>query len=195
VVADPVRVLVPLCGKTLDMAYLAGIPAVSQVVGVDVVSRALDVFAKEHPYLALQEVPDSAKKENEYHYLQGSKISLLLGDFFALNDTITNGRFEAVVDRGSLVAINPTLREAYVDVMGRLIKPGGKILLITIERVSDDLEYNALGPPFSVSESQVRGLYEKQDWVKSVTMLTNEYVDERNSVRHMLEHYFLIQAH
>jgi hypothetical protein len=61
----------------------------------------------------LEIVPVAVGKGGHEHP-EGKKITLLTGDFFDLDETVTGGRFEAIVDRASLVAIQPTLREAYV---------------------------------------------------------------------------------
>ena len=49
------RVFVPLCGKSVDLAYLSSHPKVSHVVGIDIVRTAAEEFAAEHPELLLEE--------------------------------------------------------------------------------------------------------------------------------------------
>jgi len=165
----PVRVLFPLCGKTVDMAFVATQKSVSEVVGVDGIHKALDEFTKEHPILEIQ--PSSDPSEDGYERLIGRKIQLIKGDFFNLNEGITGGRFDAVFDRGSLVAIQPSLRESYVQVMKGMMKPGGKILVAALDRTSGTEEALKGGPPFSVPEEEIRRLYEGEDWVESVSLL------------------------
>jgi thiopurine S-methyltransferase len=192
------RVFFPLCGKSVDMAALAEHPSVSQVVGVDGIRAALDEFGAENPDLGMRwhdgggEAPISGA---QFDRLVGRKMLLLKGDFFELDETATDGRFDAVFDRGSLVAIEPSLRRDYVQVIRRLVKPGGKVLLVVIERTSgneaDDL---TAGPPFSVPEAEVRSLYETQEWVQSVTLLEDEGEKERNEGRAMRSLFFLVEA-
>jgi thiopurine S-methyltransferase len=43
------HVLVPLCGKTVDMAYLAQHENVQQVVGIDGIAQAMQAFSKRAP--------------------------------------------------------------------------------------------------------------------------------------------------
>lgn len=199
------RVFVPLCGKSMDMAYMASLGSVSQVVGLDGIEKALLEFAKENPQLKIitTDIPPKVKNvveessstssssqaassssSSSYKYFSGKKIQLIKGDFFALDSTDTSGRFEAIYDRASMVAVEPTLRLDYVAVMGRLIQPGGKILLIAIER--DD----ELGPPFSVTRTHVEQLYQRQEWVESVTALEGG----RDDTDRFLEGIYLIQA-
>jgi thiopurine S-methyltransferase len=198
--AGAARVFFPLCGKTVDMAAVAKHPAVAQVVGVDGVRTALDEFAAEHPYLGIREEdglssgpePAVASSSSRYERRAGDKILLLRGDFFDLDETATNGQFDAVFDRASLVAIDPALRSDYVQVMRKLIRPGGKILLVVIERMSgNDEEDQTAGPPFTVPEAHVRALYETQEWVKAVTLLEEK---EPEGDRKMRSVYYLVET-
>jgi thiopurine S-methyltransferase len=187
---NPVRVFFPLCGKSVDMAFLSKRQAVAEVVGVDGVRKALEEFGTENPDLEIKPV---SSQNGRHERLEGTKITLLKGDFFDLDEEATNGRFEAIIDRASLVAIQPTLREDYVQVMSKLIQPGGKILLIVIERRSGT-EEDMNGPPFSVPEAEVRRLYEGQDWVESVTLIDDNGEKAKNEGTAMASLYFLIQA-
>lgn len=163
-----VRVFVPLCGKTLDMTYLANQPSVTEVVGVDGIQQALDEFSQENQELKLQ--PSTPSGGGRFARLVGDKISLIQGDFFDLDEEAIGGQCEAVWDRGSMVAITPNLRDKYADVLGKLISPGGKILLVALDRREGDEEARNTGPPYTLSESDVRSIYSK-DWVESITVI------------------------
>lgn len=165
VIGGGARILVPLCGKTVDMQFLALKRPVGEVVGVDGVPAAIEDFAKEHPDLNVRAVESVGK----YKKWKGESISLLTGDFFDLDVATAGGSFDAAWDRGSLVAIHPSLREKYVDKMGELLsKPDGRVLLSTYVRGDGDL---TKGPPFSIDEAEVRRLYEAKPWVESVELL------------------------
>ena len=64
-----------------------------------------------------------------------------------------------------------------MDILGKLLKPGGVILLATFDRREGTDESKKNGPPFSVNEKEVRRLYENLDWVESVTVIeeVNEF--------------------
>jgi len=185
---NAVTVLVPLCGKSVDMAHLAASPAVAQVVGVDGIRKALETFAAEQPQLQIVPVSDN-NEDSKYQRLTGTKIELLHGDFFDLDSEATGGRFDVIFDRASLIAIDPSLRKDYVRLIGSLLRPGGKILLVVLTKDDDDS-----GPPFSVPESAVRDLYEGQPWVERVTLLENRGETTRNAGTDTTSLYFLIQA-
>jgi len=159
---------------------------VAQVYGIDGVKKSLEVFASDHPELGIKETASSSKMNR----FVGNGITLLNGDFFTLTSEDTDGRFEAIFDRASLVAIDPPLRKDYVKVMSNVIAPGGRILLVVLERADDK------GPPFSVDEATVRALYESEDWVESVRKLEEdgEKKFNENEARGFQSRYFLIQA-
>jgi thiopurine S-methyltransferase len=166
---EQVRVCVPLCGKTVALSFFARQPSVIEVMGIDGIQQALDKFNQEHPELNLH--PTKLAGDGRFDRLAGEKITLLKGDFFDLDAHATGGQFDAVWDRGSMVAITPDLRDQYADVLGKLISPGGKILLSALERREGDEEVRKAGPPFSLSESDVRNIYSGKDWVESITVL------------------------
>ncbi len=66
--------------------------------------------------------------------------------------------------------------------MGKVIKPGGSILLMTLDRRSGTEEARKSGPPFSVDEKEVRRLYEHLDWVEEVK-LVDEFLDQSMTQR------------
>lgn len=163
------------------MAFLAKQASVNQVVGIDGISKALLEFAQENPLFDIQQNDTDDVVER----FVGKGIELLRGDLFDVNDQVTNGKFDMILDRASMVAIQPTLREKYVDTLGKVIKPGGSILLITLDRRSGDEEARKRGPPFSIDEEEVHRLYGKVDWVESIQLVEehDEFQDEKNRQR------------
>ena len=215
------RVFVPLCGKTVDMAYLVSKHS-AYVVGVEGIDMALEEFANEHPTLGVQKITASSDvtgsvkdnsdcdgsdnvknrttEQGRFDRYVGTNIELLKGDYFELDDIVTGGKFDAIYDRASLVAIEPKLRKAYVDVQGNLLRPGGKILLVVLERKGTE-EGMKMGPPYSVPESAVQDLFGSRDWCDSITMLEQTDQLERKpedkkrypDLDQLLETVYLIQ--
>lgn len=177
-----VRVFVPLCGKSVDVAYLAKHAGVSEVLGLDGIMKALENFSAEHPYLQLKQMESTG---GPFEVLKGNNITLLKGDFFDLT-TAEAGKFSAIYDRAAMVAIQPQLRENYIAILRQLLGPGGKILLSTVEHEM------GTGPPFSVLASDLEMLYGSQEWVKSITQLNPDEtaVDEKGR----LNRWYIIQA-
>lgn len=153
------RILVPLCGKTVDMAHLALKRKVNEVVGVDGVPQALQEFIEENPDLEIQETNQGIG------IWKGFSTTLINADFFELDLVTAGGTFDGAWDRGALVAIEPRLRAAYVQQLGTLVS--GTILLSTYVRPNGD---TSTGPPFSIDEAEVRRLFD-QPWVESIQVL------------------------
>lgn len=126
------RVLVPLCGKSLDLLWLA--ERGHDVVGVELSELAAEQFAAEHGPQA--------------------RVQILVRDVFALRPKEL-GLFPWIFDRAALVAFDPETQVRYAQHAVSFLEPNGRIFLITDEY--DDTKMN--GPPFSVPEARVRALY------------------------------------
>lgn len=146
----PHRVLVPLCGKTLDLAWL--------------VDRGHEVAGAELSEIAVRAIFDDAGQApvvegGEPALWRAPGLAVFLGDFFALEPgrlaAALGGPPTRVWDRAAMIALPPELRGRYVDHLRRLAAPGAVVLL-------DTLTYDAArmpGPPFSVSPDEVRERY------------------------------------
>lgn len=139
------RVFLPLCGKTLDLAYLA--------------DQGHDVFGCEFIQKAVEDFFNEQKLDFETSVLPSGisvfkainkKITLYCGDFFALKSEEI-GKFDAISDRGSLIVMNSVQRVKYAESMHDLMAPGCKYLLNTF--VIDEENYQ--GPPRSVPLEEI----------------------------------------
>ncbi len=140
-------VLVPLCGKALDLLWLSDCGF--EVTGIELVERAAQAFFEENAL--------SFERENWHGQpsLVAEKIRIVVADIFALG-ALPGGTFDAVYDRAALVALQPELRERYVAELLRWLKPEGKLLVLAF--VYDQTKM--AGPPFSVSDEQLLALYD-----------------------------------
>lgn len=142
------RVLVPLCGKSLDMLWLRDQGC--HVTGVDLAEQAFSEFFRE----ILHEPPlemGTARTTGQASY-QARGISLYCQDILGFTP---QEPFDAIYDRAAFFALAPKDREPYVRNMYRMLKPGGKILLITLEFTVAGYE----GPPFSLNAEDVAAYY------------------------------------
>lgn len=138
---NPGRVLVPLCGKSPDLVWLA--ERDHEVHGVELAEVAiLEFFAEQ----GLTYRKDAGAVLDSYRCNE-MPLNLHCGDYFEFDD----GPFDAVYDRGSLVAIDPAMRRNYVGHTNSLLRPGAHRLLIT-------LEYDqaiVAGPPFALMPDEL----------------------------------------
>jgi len=140
------RVLVPLCGKSLDLLWLRdrGHP----VAGVELSAVALESFFMENG------IPAQRRALENFDLYEAPGLKLYRGDFFALTPQLL-GSVRAVYDRAALIAWKPELRAAYVAHITALTGPGTQTLLVAMEYPQEQMS----GPPFSVSADDVHRLY------------------------------------
>jgi thiopurine S-methyltransferase len=143
---DRRRVIVPLCGRTEDMAFLAAQGL--EVVGVELAEQAVREFFELRGI-----VPEVAEHGPFVAYRAGA-ITLLAGDWFATTREQV-GPVDAAYDRGALIALPPELRPRYVAHLRSLLPAGAPVVVITVEY---DQALMA-GPPFAVLEPALRALY------------------------------------
>ena len=143
------KVLVPLCGKSLDMPWLQ--QQGHQVLGIELSSIAVADFFKEQGRQAC------TTRVGDYESSRSGDIEILCGDFFGLTREET-GEIAAVYDRAALIALPPEMRQAYINKLAELVPTGVNMLLITIEYPAGEMQ----GPPFSVSEDELQTLCSNQ---------------------------------
>ena len=142
----PHRVLVPLCGRTLDLAWLAGHG--HEVVGIELSPIAARLLFED---LGVEpEVSQLGPFEARRH----GRLTLLLGDFFAATPERI-GLFDRVWDRAALVAMDPERRGPYTATIASLLRPGGLLLQNTFSYDQARME----GPPFSIPPEELAGRY------------------------------------
>ncbi len=141
------RVLVPLCGKSLDMIWLAA--QGNPVLGVELSQLAVEQFFDENELKPLTHQSIYGK-----HYVAGN-IEIICGDIFKLDAQILSHCVGAY-DRAALVALPETMRADYVRHVYGQLSPAYQGLLITLDYPQDEMA----GPPFSVVDSEVQALFE-----------------------------------
>ncbi|MNZ57059.1 Thiopurine S-methyltransferase [compost metagenome] len=159
------RVLVPLCGKSLDMPWLAA--QGYGVLGVELAEKAVQEFFAEQGLSA----PATADGALRRHQAEG--IAVLQGDFFAVTPAQAAGCV-GYYDRAALIALPPEMRQRYVAHLRGLLPSGCRGLLMTLDYPQEERK----GPPFAVSDSEVRELY-GEDW--RIELLEDEDVLAENA--------------
>lgn len=140
-------VLVPLCGKSLDMIWLAR--QGHRVIGVELARSALEAFAQE------AEITLRWHPKEPFNEAQANPYQFYCGDYFALAETHV-ATVAGVYDRAALIALPEPMRADYVEHMRRILPAAWKMLLVTL----DYPQHERAGPPFAVSDSEVHRLFE-----------------------------------
>ncbi|MFZ5842947.1 MAG: thiopurine S-methyltransferase [Pseudomonadota bacterium] len=138
-------VFVPLCGKSLDMVWLA--ERGHAVVGVELSELAVRAFFAE------QALTPAIQTFGDVKRFSSGPYSLYCGDFFALTQAQLPD-CHCIYDRAALVALPPALRQRYAHQL-RVLLPHATMLLLTLVYPQAEMA----GPPFSVSADEVRELY------------------------------------
>ena len=147
------RVLVPLCGKSLDMLWLR--EQGYSVTGIEISDIAVSAFFRENG------INPAVTKEHFGTRCEHDGIELVCGDFFSLTPD-DMGEIDAFYDRASLIALTSEQRPDYVAQLLRLLPTGTPGLLITLDY--NQLEMN--GPPFAVPEHEVHRLFDESCMVE-----------------------------
>ena len=110
-------------------------------------------------------------------------IEILQHDLFALPREL-DGSFDYLLEYTYFCAIDPKRRADYADVVNRLLKPGG-----TYIDMAFPLDGRAGGPPFSVSEKEVMGLFTERGF----QLLAREKPEDSIKPRKHAEELFIFQ--
>ena len=140
------RVLLPLCGKTLDIGWLLG--KGFKVAGVELVESAIEQLFDE---LGVKPVVSPAG--NLKHYA-APNLDVYVGDVYALSREILRP-VDAVYDRAALIALPEPMRQRYTR---HLTNISARVPQLLITLVYD--QSRMAGPPFSVTNKEVKQHYE-----------------------------------
>lgn len=140
------RVFVPLCGKTLDIAWL--IANGFCVVGAELIETAIQQLFTE-----LGVVPKISVTGEVKHY-SAKNIDIFVGDIFTVSRKML-GLVDAIYDRAALVALPEDMRHRYTEHLMQITNIAPQ-LLITFE-----YDQNVMaGPPFSISDEEINQHYQ-----------------------------------
>jgi thiopurine S-methyltransferase len=145
------QVLVPLCGKSLDLLWLAG--QGYRVLGVELAETAVVAFFSEQGLLA------EIDQVGEFRRYRSGAIEVFCGDFFNLTaaDLL---ECRALYDRAALIALPESMRARYVAHLSRILPSACAGLLVTLDYFQEQMS----GPPFAVGEAEVQQLLAAPQW-------------------------------
>lgn len=153
------RVFLPLCGKTLDIAWLL-------TQGYRVAGAELSQIAIEDLFNSLQLTP-TITTHGDIRQYSAANIDIFVGDIFKVTPTML-GNIDAVYDRAALVALPQEMRQRYAAHLLALTQTAPQLLIC--------FEYDQTlqaGPPFSVTNNEVKQHYQHH---YELTLLTSEAV-------------------
>ena len=137
------HILIPGCGNAYEAEYLNKC-GFTRVFVLDYAEEALRRFAKR--------VPDFPKKH------------LLCSDFF----TLSEGKFDLVIEQTFFCAIDPSLREKYAETMSGLLRKDGVLCGLLFTQTPNDG-----GPPFSGSFEEYQKLFAERFTIRKMEPCKN----------------------
>ncbi len=176
------HVLVPLCGKSLDMIWLR--EQHFRVTGIEISQLAVDDFFIENNI-------EHDISEHEWGLMyQADGITIYCADFFNIYSA-NLPHVDAVYDRASLIALPRDMRTDYVGHLSLLMPDTARSLLITLDYPQREMD----GPPFSVSDAEVRQLYGQEFIIETIIAedcLANEPRFKEKGLSQLVERVFLL---
>lgn len=169
-------VLVPLCGKSVDLLYLHQLG--HTVTGVELSGIAAQAFFDENQLAVTKE------KVGEFEILSCQRLRIIVGDLFAVTPSLL-GPIEGIYDRAALVALPESMRTRYRDHCRVLGGTSHATLLVTLEYGENVIS----PPPFSLDKSAVDALYQGHYQVTHLETQPTEIKDKQG-----LESVYLLEA-
>lgn len=155
----PSTFFVPLCGKTLDMLWLA--TRGHKVVGVELSQIACDAFFSEN------KLSYEIKAVDGFILYFNESIQIWCGDIFQLPEHAYKD-VNFIYDRAALFALPLDLRLQYVEKLKSIAAQSKKLqmLLLSIEYQQNLVQ----GPPFSLSNHDINNYYHDVFEIKQQSM-------------------------
>lgn len=173
--AEKSSILVPLCGKTLDLVWLRS--EGYSVIGLELSEIALDELANTiTESLGIEIKKEALNQEGLTAKYEGDGVLLLAGDFFAVSAS-TIGKVDAVYDRAAIVALPADMRLVYSKHLQEISQQAPQ-LLFTFDYDQSEMS----GPPFSVPAAEIHTHY--QPYYKQIELLeVREIIDHEPSFK------------
>ncbi len=161
------NILVPLCGKSLDLIWLAN--QGHHVIGIELSPLASQQFFHEN---GLNYQEKSSKTGTSFRSEGNLSIQIFNEDFFEFSfKKIETIHF--IYDRAAIIALPPIKRKLYFKKLSPIIQQGAKKLLISLEYDQNQIA----GPPFSVPEKEIQDYCHEKF---QITLLDQEMVTAKN---------------
>ena len=176
------RILVPLCGKSLDMLWLQR--QGHAVAGIEISPLAVEAFFGEAGLQA------ERAQGPGYTCWSAGGVDLFCGDFFGLDRTDI-GPVDGFYDRAALVALPRSRRPAYVKHLLELLPVVTRGLLVTLDYDQDEMD----GPPFAVSPGEVDQLFADEftiEHVHEANVLDSNPPFRERGLSRLIEHIFIL---
>jgi hypothetical protein len=122
-------ILIPGCGNTYEADYL---------------------LQQNFTNVTVIDIAPTLVEKLKMKYAANPNIHIILGDFFA-----HQGKYDLIIEQTFFCALNPSLRESYVNKMSELLAPNGKLMGVLFDRT-----FELEGPPFGGFQVEYKKLFQ-----------------------------------
>jgi SAM-dependent methyltransferase len=138
-----ISILIPGCGNSYEAAWLLE-NGFKNITLIDIAPALME------------------RLREKFHAWSAPPLTLVTGDFFLHKD-----QYDLIIEQTFFCALDPSLRENYMEKMHQLLRPGGKLVGLLFDRT-----FNG-GPPFGGSRSAYQTLLEKKFRVRTLAPCYN----------------------
>lgn len=148
-VKSDATILVPLCGKSLDIQWF--IDRSYNVIGVDASPQALQAI--------INRTSESFTKSTTHGFsvYRSDSLELWEGNVLKLPRKKISSP-DLIYDKAAIIALPTEMRSRYAEKLRSLCTRNTRIMIQTFEYVQNEMN----GPPFSVEESELKRLFGDQ---------------------------------
>jgi len=122
-------ILIPGCGNTYEADYL---------------------LQQNFTNVTVIDIAPTLVEKLKMKYAANPNIQIIQGDFFA-----HQGLYDLIIEQTFFCALNPSLRESYVNKMSKLFAPNGKLMGVLFDR-----NFEKEGPPFGGNQEAYKKLFQ-----------------------------------
>ncbi|XP_046853518.1 probable thiopurine S-methyltransferase isoform X2 [Xenia sp. Carnegie-2017] len=165
------KILVPFCGKTLDLLWL--VENGHSVIGVELIQKAVDDFFQEN------KISYKVKTVEDYQCFEtfDGKLTIFVGDYFKFSSLLIGGKVDGIWDCNALGALVPSYWDRHLKTSLELLDPShGRILMQAF--LYDDKAHPA-GPPCSVSQEELKRRLGNEYEIQLLSKESDEVARER----------------
>lgn len=166
------RILVPLCGATVDMAWFfkQGLT----VVGIELFETPCKLF-----FERLSLSYEVEEKNNVKVYSHDDRLKICQCDFFSTNCDLLGGCFDYWFDVGGLEATVPEEQQKYINQLTSLLKPVGRVLMECFEY---DMSLRRQ-PPHSIPTETLKVYLSDKYIIEELSRKTEDELPEEYTAR------------
>ncbi len=139
-------VLVPLCGKSLDLQWF--MEQECEVTGVDISEQAARSFFEK------QGLEFTIGQKNDFTIYRSDRLQFWVGDFLKLKPSYIDTP-DLIYDKAALIALPPDRRRTYASHLQDFTGEQTQIFLNAFEYDQTEMT----GPPFAVHSREVESLF------------------------------------